>query len=460
MAKTHAKFVCQQCGSVSPQWLGRCPECNQWNSFLEEVVRETPSQKGHGTALFNPPRPISEIAIGAHHRRGTGIGEFDRVLGGGIVPGSVVLIGGDPGIGKSTLLTQVANNLSQDMQTTLYISGEESAEQIKLRANRLGISTDKLFLASETNIEAIEACINSLNPGAVIIDSIQTMYDPNMESAPATVGQVRSCTAVLIRLAKEGNVPIFIVGHVTKEGAIAGPRVLEHMVDTVLYFEGERNQMYRILRSVKNRFGSTDELGIFEMREEGLMEVANPSEILLSERPLHGPGSVVAATLEGTRPLLVEVQALVSQSYFAAPRRVATGVDYNRTMLILAVLEKRVGLRMGNQDVYVNVAGGVKINEPALDLAIAVALASNMKDVPVDPGIVLIGEVGLAGEVRSVSQLEKRINEAARLGFERVIVPKHNGLRNGKRTDIKILGAESVFQAVDFAVGLTKRGNG
>jgi len=455
VAKTHAKFVCQQCAYESPKWLGRCPDCGEWNSFAEEIVtRNSVGQRKESSVLFNPPKPISEITVGSQQRRLTGIGEFDRVLGGGIVSGSLVLIGGDPGIGKSTLLTQVANQLSLNKRTTLYVSGEESTEQIKLRANRLGIATDSLYLVSETNIEAVEGCINSLKPDAVIIDSIQTMYDPNLESAPATVGQVRACTGVLIRIAKGSGVPIFIVGHVTKEGAIAGPRVLEHMVDTVLYFEGDRHQSYRILRSVKNRFGSTDELGIFEMRDVGLTEVANPSEILLSERPLHGPGSVVAATLEGTRPLLVEVQALVSQSYFAAPRRMTSGVDYNRTMLILAVLEKRLGIRMGNQDIYVNVAGGIKIDEPALDLAIAVSLASNAKDIAVNPGTIIIGEVGLAGEVRSVTQIEKRINEAARLGFERAIVPKHNTMRGTKRSDISITGVESVFQAVDAAIGM------
>lgn len=454
MAKARSKYVCQQCGYESPKWLGRCPDCDQWSTFSEEVaVPVRAGGKREVSTLFNPPKPISDIVVGAHHRKGTGIGEFDRVLGGGIVPGSVVLIGGDPGIGKSTLLTQVANLLSGDGRVTLYISGEESTEQIKMRANRLSIGTDKLYLASETNMDQVEAAIESLKPGAVIIDSIQTMYDPSLESASATVGQVRSCTGILIRIAKSSNTPIFIVGHVTKEGAIAGPRVLEHMVDTVLYFEGDRHQSYRILRAVKNRFGSTDEMGIFEMHEDGLSEVSNPSEILLSERPLHGPGSVVAATLEGSRPLLVEVQALVSQSYLTAPRRVATGVDFNRTLLILAVLEKRVGLRMGNQDVYINIAGGVKIYEPALDLAIAVGLASSMRDIPVDPSTVMIGEVGLAGEVRSVTQLEKRINEAARLGFERAIVPKHNSLRNNKGQDIRIVGVESVFQAIEVAMG-------
>lgn len=484
MAKTQTKYVCQQCGYVSPKWLGKCPDCDQWNTFVEEVTARVPAgARRDVAAVYNPPKPISEIVIGAHSRRATGIGELDRVLGGGIVPGSVVLIGGDPGIGKSTLLTQVADKLSDGARgrrgegailgkglgenpggvqseisrSTLYISGEESAEQIKLRADRLGVTTDRLYLVSETNIEQVEACINSLKPGAVIIDSIQTMYDPSIESAPATVSQVRACTGILIRIAKGTHTPIFIVGHVTKEGAIAGPRVLEHMVDTVLYFEGDRHQSYRILRSVKNRFGSTDELGIFEMREEGLIEVSNPSEILLSERPLHGPGSVVASTVEGTRPLLVEVQALVAPSYFSAPRRMVTGVDYNRTMLILAVLEKRVGLSLANQDVYVNVAGGVKIIEPAVDLAIAVAVASSLKDTPVDLNTVIIGEVGLAGEVRSVNQIDKRVKEASRLGFERAIVPKNNTSRLDKSGGIQVVGAESVFRAVEAGIGVFKR---
>lgn len=459
MARSHTRYVCQQCGYDSPKWLGRCPDCEQWNSFVEEAApRTSATSKREMAPVYNPPRPITQVTSSGEHRHGTGIGEFDRVLGGGIVPGSVVLIGGDPGIGKSTILTQVASNLSREGETVLYVSGEESPEQIKLRADRLGVATDTLYVASETNIEQVEACINSLRPAAVIIDSIQTMYDPSLESAPATVSQVRSCTGVLTTIAKTTHTPVFIVGHVTKEGAIAGPRVLEHMVDTVLYFEGDRHQSYRILRAVKNRFGSTDELGIFEMREDGLMEVANPSEILLSERPLHGPGSVVAATIEGSRPLLVEVQALVAPSYFAAPRRMATGVDYNRTMLILAVLEKRVGLPQANQDVYVNVAGGVKIVEPALDLAIAVAVASNRMDVPVDPNTVIVGEVGLAGEVRGISQVDKRIREAARLGFTRAIVPVHSVQRARGHGGMQVVGVESVRAAVDAAIGgLTRK---
>ncbi len=458
MAKTHTRYVCQQCGYESPKWLGRCPDCDQWNSLTEEIVaRVSTGSKREISAVFNAPKPITQITTGETHRHRTGIGEFDRVLGGGIVPGSLVLIGGDPGIGKSTILTQTADHLSREGQITLYISGEESVEQIKLRADRLGVSTDTLYLVAETNMDQIEACISSLKPGAVIADSIQTMYDPSLESAPATVSQVRSCTGILARIAKSTDTPVFIVGHVTKEGAIAGPRVLEHMVDTVLYFEGDQHQTYRILRAVKNRFGSTDELGIFEMRENGLQEVSNPSEILLSERPLHGPGSVVAATVEGSRPLLVEVQALVSQSYFASPRRMATGVDYNRAMLILAVLEKRVGLSLANKDVYINVAGGVKVMEPAIDLAIAVAVASNLKDMAVDPNTVVVGEIGLAGEVRGVTQLEKRVREAARLGFERVITSSHNTSRARDNGGIKVQGVESLFRAVELAIGEFKR---
>jgi len=458
MAKSRSVYVCQQCGYNSPKWLGRCPDCEHWNSFVEEpVTRDSGRTPDTSLHIYNPPKPITEITVDMHSRKSSGIGEFDRVLGGGIVSGSVILIGGDPGIGKSMLLTQVAGNLGRETESALYISGEESQEQIKIRADRLGVCTDKLFIVSETNTELIEACITAVKPAVVIIDSIQTMYDPSVESAPATVSQVRSCAAVFIRIAKETGVPVFIVGHVTKEGAIAGPRVLEHMVDTVLYFEGDRHQTYRILRAVKNRFGSTDELGIFEMRETGLAEVANPSEILLSERPLHGPGSVVTATIEGTRPLLVEVQALVAPCYFSAPRRMATGVDYNRAMLILAVLEKRVGLSLANQDVYVNVAGGVKVTEPAADLAIMVAVASNLKELPVDPSTIVIGEIGLAGEVRGVNQIDKRIREAARLGFERAIVPAHSLKKHDRLNNIETIGVESAYKAVEAAIGDFRR---
>ncbi|MDI6828655.1 MAG: DNA repair protein RadA [Armatimonadota bacterium] len=458
MTKTQTRYVCQQCGYESPKWLGRCPDCNQWNTLVEEVVtKASEAPKKLATAVYNPPKPITDIMIGEHHRYSTGIDEFDRVLGGGVVPGSVVLVGGDPGIGKSTLLTQVAEKLSRG-GTTLYVSGEESLEQVKMRANRLGAASERLYLAAETNIEQVEAYVETLKPGALIIDSIQAMYDSSLESAPATVSQVRSCTATLVRIAKSTNISVFIIGHVTKDGSIAGPRVLEHMVDTVLYFEGDRHQVYRVLRAVKNRFGSTDEIGIFEMHENGLAEVRNPSKFLLAERPLHGPGSVVSAVMEGTRPLLVEVQALVSPSYFAAPRRMASGVDYNRTMLILAVLEKRVGLRFSNQDVYVSIAGGVKAVEPALDLAIAAALASNLKELPIEPNTLVVGEVGLAGEVRGVVQIEKRMKEAARLGFERAIIPATNTER-AKISGMRTVSVASVFQGIEAAIGSFKRKN-
>lgn len=452
MARTQTRYVCQQCGYESLKWLGRCPDCNQWNSLVEEVVtRVARESQGESVPLYNPARPIHEISVGEHHRRNTGIGEFDRVLGGGIVPGSVVLIGGDPGIGKSTILTQVASRLA-DQETVLYVSGEESVEQIKMRAERLGALSEQLYLLTEVDLEQIKAQIETLKPGLVIIDSIQAMYDPSLESAPATVSQVRSCAGALVRVAKSTDIPIFIIGHVTKDGSIAGPRVLEHMVDTVLYFEGDRHHRYRILRAVKNRFGSTDELGIFEMREDGLAEVNNPSEILLSERARNDPGSAVTAIIEGTRALLVEVQALVAPSYFAAPRRMVTGVDYNRAMLTLAVLEKRVGLRLSNQDVYINVAGGVRAFEPAADLAIAVAVASSLRDLPVDTQTVVLGEVGLAGEVRAVSQLEKRIREAERLGFQKTIVPWGSRLVSDMGS-IKSNAVRTVYKAIECALG-------
>lgn len=461
MAKSQVRFVCRDCGGVSAKWLGRCPDCEGWNTFDEEVVSRAPSgAKRDRPAVFTPPRPITEVVVGEHHRHETGIGEFDRVLGGGIVPGSVVLIGGDPGIGKSTILTQAANNLSREGKVTLYISGEESPEQIKMRADRLGVAGRSLHLASETNMEQVEACISSLKPGAVIIDSIQTMYDPGMESAPATVGQVRACTGALVRIAKGSGIPIFIVGHVNKEGAIAGPRVMEHMVDTVLYFEGDRHHAYRILRAVKNRFGSTDELGIFEMHEDGLREVSNPSEILLSERAVQGAGSVVTATMEGSRPILIEIQALVAQSHFTAPRRMATGIDFNRAMMILAVLEKRVGLPLANKDVYINVAGGVKVVEPAVDLAVLTAVASSLTDVPVNPSLIVLGEVGLAGEVRGVTQVGKRIREAARLGFEKVILSAHNNDKSVKNVGIAVEGVSTAFTAVNTVLGEIKKKRG
>ncbi len=488
MAKTTTRFVCQACGGVSPKWMGKCPECGEWNSLVEEVQRAAPTsfaqslRQGGGTlgrgagdsvgfgtgvgdgvpssASFSymgaakaGPRPITEIEAIHRDRDTTFIGEFDRVLGGGVVPGSLVLIGGDPGIGKSTLLTQVAGNVAAGHGPTLYVSGEESVEQIKMRAGRLGAEHENLLLASETDVATIAGYVTQIQPKFLIIDSIQTMQSPDVESAPGTVSQVRAATAALAAIAKGQRIPVFLVGHVTKEGAIAGPRVLEHMVDTVLYFEGDRHLTYRILRAVKNRFGSTDELGIFEMVESGLAGVENPSELFLSERPQHGTGSTVAAAVEGTRPLLVEIQALVAPSYLAAPRRMASGVSRERVNLILAVLEKRVGMSLANQDVYVNVAGGVKVEEPAMDLAIALAVASSFKEMPVDPHAVFLGEVGLAGEVRGCSQIEKRLKEAGRLGFTSALVAAKNAAgREVREHGLAITGVDSLRAAVDRAL--------
>ncbi len=456
MPKVHSKFVCQQCGYESAKWMGRCPDCEQWNSFVEEI-EEPPSKfevKAPRGGVASRPVRLEEVSASPAQRTPTGIMEFDRVLGGGIVPGSLILIGGDPGIGKSTLLTQVANLLSLGSSRVLYISGEESVEQIKLRANRIGLTSSELFLLAESDIQAAIQHINEAKPNFVVIDSIQTMFDPELTSAAGTVSQVKACTAALARIAKSSGMPIFLVGHVTKEGAIAGPRVLEHMVDTVLYFEGDRHHAYRILRAVKNRFGSTDELGIFEMREDGLAEVGNPSEVFLSERPRHGAGSVVTCTMEGTRPILVEIQALVAPSHFTMVRRMCTGLDYNRSMMLLAVLEKRAGIRLGGQDTYLNVAGGVRINEPAADLAIAVAVASGLKEVPLDGGTVVIGEVGLAGEVRAVSRLEKRLREAARLGFTKAVVPSSlRGSKSFKIGGLEQVGVDTLAKAIQICLG-------
>ncbi|MDH7601206.1 MAG: DNA repair protein RadA [Armatimonadota bacterium] len=453
MAKTRTRYVCQSCGYESPKWVGRCPDCDEWATLVEETIEDT-SPRRHSAASSGAAVavPISELSATGARRVSCGLSEFDRVLGGGVVDGSLVLIGGDPGIGKSTILMQVANNLSTSAGKVLYVSGEESAEQIKLRGNRIGVESPQLYVVTETNIEAVQECIERLAPSYVVIDSIQTMYDPNLSSAPGTVSQVRSCTGVLANLAKGKGISVFIVGHVTKEGSLAGPRVLEHMVDTVLYFEGERHQSYRVLRAVKNRFGSTDEVGVFEMRETGLVEVPNPSEAFLAERPAHGIGSVVTATMEGSRPLLVEIQALVAPSFYASPRRMAAGVDYNKTLMIIAVLEKRVGLPLGNKDVYVNVAGGVRVIEPAADLAVAVAIASSLLDKPVDQDTIAIGEIGLAGEVRSVGRLDARLREAARLGFSRVVLAERSARGLRKQHAIKAVGASNLKEAIDAAL--------
>jgi DNA repair protein RadA/Sms len=455
MARTSTRFVCQECGYEAIRWLGRCPDCGSWNSLTEEAApvrsASAPARAIRGAVGVAPQRLV-DVSLEEHPRMPTGIGEFDRVLGGGIVPGSLVLIGGDPGIGKSTLLAQAADNLAIRHGRTLYVSGEESAQQVKLRAERLNVAAPELYLITETEIDAVEAHVANLKPRFLVIDSIQTMHDAGIASAAATVSQVRACTSRLMRLAKATHTTVFIVGHVTKEGTIAGPRVLEHMVDTVLYFEGDRFQAHRLLRAVKNRFGSTDELGIFEMGEAGLTEVTNASELLLAERPSHGPGSAVVAVIEGTRPLLVEVQALVARSYLNNPRRMTTGVDFNRTNMVLAVLEKRLGLRMGDKDVYVNVAGGLKLTEPAVDLGIALALASSYRDAPVDPELIVAGEVGLAGEVRAVQQIDKRLREAARLGFQRALVAGRGRRRPGGKDPLMVTDVASVHDAVAQAL--------
>ena len=406
--------------------MGQCPACKEWNTFVEETVNKTTSGsvKSRAVAVSEGLKPISAISVSDCPRYKTHYSELDRVLGGGLVPGSLVLVGGDPGIGKSTLLLQVVKNLSDDGHNVIYISGEESLSQIKLRAERIGEFNDNLKLLCETNLLVIEQVINDNRPDCVVIDSIQTMFAEDVSSSPGSVSQVREATGLLLRLAKSLNVTIFIVGHVTKEGTVAGPRVLEHMVDTVLYFEGDRFASYRLLRSVKNRFGSTNEIGLFEMCREGLVEVANPSEYMLSGRPEESPGSVVVCSMEGTRPVMLEIQALVNKTAFGIPRRQATGCDYNRVNLLMAVLERRVGLKIGDCDAYVNVAGGMKMNEPAMDLGICLAIISAFSNIILDDDLAAIGEVGLSGEVRSVSMCDKRVGEAVKLGFKKVLIPK------------------------------------
>lgn len=463
MAKgLQTRYVCRLCGYESAKWLGKCPSCDEWGSLEETVSLPTSksslARSGGASSLSlvgaSKPQRLSDIPSPSEEGRvSSGIGEFDRVLGGGIVRGALTLIGGEPGVGKSTLLSQVAGKLASQGGKTLYVSGEESISQIKLRAERLGVAASDLLLQNETDVQLIIAAIHSERPAFVIIDSIQTMTHPEVESSAGSVSQVRASTAALAQVAKGEGIPIFLVGHVTKEGSLAGPRVLEHMVDTVLTFEGDRHYTYRLLRAVKNRFGSTDELGLFEMREEGLVEVPNPSEMLLAERAAHSAGSAVTAVVEGTRPLLVEVQALVAPSYLTNPRRTVSGVDTNRVNLILAVLEKRVGLSLANQDVFINIAGGIRVDEPAVDLSIALAAASNFKELPLDAGTVFAGEVGLAGEVRAVGQIEKRLREAARMGFTRAIVcAKNKASLRQPLPGMTVIGVESVRQALDAAL--------
>ena len=448
MAKAkNSAFFCKECGYESAKWMGQCPSCKEWNTFVEEPVVKSKAKGLTSTILSGgmvKPSKISEISLVDEDRLSTGIDELDRVLGGGLVKGSLVLVGGDPGIGKSTLLLQTCKYLAASDKKVLYISGEESLKQIKLRANRLGQFSDSLMLLCETNLQRMEQIIKEVSPEVVVVDSIQTIYNEDVESAPGSVSQVRESTNKLMQLAKGLSICIFIVGHVTKEGVVAGPRVLEHMVDTVLYFEGDRHASYRILRGVKNRFGSTNEIGVFEMREDGLSQVKNPSEYMLSGRPENASGSVVACSIEGTRPILVEIQALVTKTNFGMPRRTAAGTDYNRVNLLMAVLEKRLGYPLSDYDAYVNIAGGIKISEPALDLGLVMAIISSYRDQIIDEKTICFGEVGLSGEVRAVSNPEQRVSEAVKLGFKTCIMPQVS-LDNMKKPEgIKLIGIKNI----------------
>ncbi len=454
MARLRTAFVCQQCGYQSPKWKGRCPDCGQWNSLVEEIEESSGSSSRAASRWMVPtpagrePISLTDIATTVESRFRTNIGEFDRVLGGGIVPGSVVLIGGDPGIGKSTLLLHALDRLGQNYPKVLYVSGEESPHQIKIRAERLGIKSDALYILAETAIEKILKTAQTLKPVAMVIDSIQTVYTNEITSAPGSVSQLREAAMQLMVYAKQANVPTFIIGHVTKEGTIAGPRTLEHIVDTVLYFEGDKGHPFRILRSVKNRFGPTNEIGVFEMKSDGLSEVANPSELFLAERPDRAAGSVVVSSLEGTRPILVELQSLVSPTKFGMPRRMAVGVDPSRVSLLLAVLEKRAGLHLQAHDVFINVAGGLEVDEPAVDLGIAVAVASSFRERPVDSATLVLGEIGLGGEIRAISQAEARLREAAKMGFKRCLLPRGNLSKLTGETGLEAIGVDEIRSAL------------
>ncbi|MFZ5596957.1 MAG: DNA repair protein RadA [Bacillota bacterium] len=453
MSVAKTRFACKECGYMSPRWLGRCPDCGGWNTLVEESVGRAGAVRDKGDSAV--ACLLSHIPVVEEDRFATGIGELDRVLGGGVVPGSLILLGGDPGIGKSTLLMQAASSVCRSGKKVLYASGEESVQQVKMRSSRLGVGEGSLYLLSETDIDLIESNIRNIRPELVILDSIQSVYKTDLSSPPGGVGQVRECSSQMMRLAKTENVSIFLVGHVTKEGVLAGPRVLEHMVDTVLYFEGERHHAFRILRGVKNRFGSTNEIGIFRMEGEGLKEVYNPSDLFVTSGfRADVAGSVVVSTMEGSRPLLVEIQALVCPSGFGTPRRMTAGVDYNRVSLILAVLEKRVGLHLGGQDAYVNAVGGVRLDEPAVDLGIALALASSYKEIPMAGRLAAVGEIGLTGEIRPVAYMEKRILEAARLGFSTCLVPRQQG-RSGLPGDtgMSVVQVETLGQAIEAALG-------
>ena len=449
--KTSTIFACQACGYQSPKWLGKCPGCEAWNTLVEEkLARETPTPGGRPAWLSSKPKRLTEITdTPIDARLLTLIGEFDRVMGGGIVAGSVTLIGGDPGIGKSTLLLDAMNRISRSAGPVLYVSGEESQAQIRMRAERMGVDAKELYIQSETSFEEIVAAARQLAPKAIVVDSIQTMFTSQLSSAPGSVGQIRETAAALMSFAKQNAIPVLLVGHVTKDGAIAGPRVLEHIVDTVLYFEGDRGHPYRILRAVKNRFGSTNEIGVFEMRESGLAEVANPSAFFLAERPAGVAGSVVVASLEGSRPILIELQALVTPSHVGMARRMVIGVEANRVSLLLAVLEKRAGLHVSGHDVFVNVVGGIEIDEPAIDLGIAAAVASSFRERPIDPETVLFGEVGLAGEIRAIQQAEIRVAEAAKMGFRRCLLPESNAKRMASGASLELVPVRHLRDVID-----------
>ena len=459
MAKEKTVYVCSACGYETPRWMGKCPGCSAWNTMEEQAPQASVSQaapvkanKQRGGTGARALR-LDEIPEENAARASTGIGELDRVLGGGVVEGSLMLVGGDPGIGKSTLLLQVSENLARQGARVLYISGEESARQIKMRARRLGVAADGLLILSENAMDAAEKRWEEIQPDYMIIDSIQTMYRPDMASAPGSVSQVRECASLLMRMAKTTGCAVFLVGHVTKEGAIAGPRILEHMVDVVLYFEGDRQHEYRILRAVKNRFGSVNELGLFEMHEKGMIPVANPSEMLLSERAKNVPGSCVIPAIEGSRPMLVDVQALALQTAYGTPRRTTNGFDAGRLALLLAVLEKRAGVSLFNQDVYVNVAGGLSLSEPAADLALCAAVASSVRDVCIPGDWAVMGEVGLAGEIRAVSQCERRLNECARLGFTSAVLPRENARHLKAPEGMRVYGVETLAEALSILIG-------
>ena len=455
MAKIKTKWVCQNCGYETVKYIGKCPDCGQWSTLVEETVKDDLIQKGSTNVLLNDIAPclINEIEIDHSIRFSTGIEEFDRVLGGGLVQGSIVLLAGDPGIGKSTILLQTGKSICKDGRKALYVSAEESASQVKLRAQRLGVNSDALYIYSQTNFEAIKRQIEELKPDILIIDSIQAVYSNDVTSSPGSVSQIRECTNILLDIAKNKNITVVVIGHVTKEGNIAGPKVLEHMVDTVIYFEGDRYKSYRLLRCMKNRFGTTNEVGVFNMCDDGLHEISNPSEMFLNERTKNNtPGSVIIATNEGTRPLLIEIQALVGTTSYPSPRRVSNGIDYNRLLQILAVLEKRIGLNLSKQDVYVNVIGGMNIDEPAADLGVALAVATCARDVVVSSDTVIVGEVGLSGEIRAVNNIDKRIKEAEKLGFKKIIIPTSDKIDKNAFKNIEIIQVNRLLDAITSCV--------